>query len=518
MKTLALPLIALPLCFLAGCGSSDSEDSNTPRPDASTDTASEAQPDDAGAQPDTSPEAAEPDAAEDGTAPEAADDAAEDGGSLLSACGTQPALPNCSTTTPAPTQTAEIEEFVMDNAVALRCVEPSGDEGWDFETILAASVDSNVIMTGEVHGSDEIGPTSAALLKSLARADRVDMIAIEMPMEWSESADEWVLSGTGFFGDYIVPMMAPAMMWRALPTAAKELHGEGITLPVAGVDVPYDLGEINTRIEAIAAGLDPEVGASLLEGLPPPVDYQTMVDQSYIDAADAYYQHIVDNQAEYCATLDDRACLRLEAYAWSLYVGGFQHLPGFMEDYTPELMQWFEDRERLIFMNYQYLFADGSERIYAHMGAYHTGKSEDSVAQRLDEQFAPTQGRLFTLTCGYGPNSTITYGGELVDLDAEPTQMSSVLVGAPSEVHFLSSVLPSGDCVGNPFTNMAVPNSGWGTKYGTTYDGIVFYRQLHPEGNGAFRAWPGDPRSEVVMRWQRMKEMEDRWARERLGR
>ncbi len=515
MKTLVLALFVVPVCFMTACGSSESE-SSAPGPDA----AFEASPqEDAGVEAETGQPESGPEAGED-AAPDASPDALEEAGSPLAACGTHPPLPTCPTTTPAPTQNAEIEAFVTDNAVALRCVEPNGKESWDFDTLLEASAESNLIMTGEIHGSDEIGPTSAALFKTLARAGRVDVLAIEMPMEWSDDADEWVVSGTGFFGQYVLPLVAPAMMWKVLPAAAQELHGEGITIPVVGVDFPYDLSAINEEIETIAAGLAPTVAEALLEGLPPPVNDQGVVDQSYVDGAEAYHQHVVDNQAEFCSALDDRTCSRLETYAWALFVGGFTHLPGFMEEYTPALMQWFEDREQLIFMNYQHIFADGTERVYAHMGAHHTGKGDDAVAQWLHEQFEPTTGKLFTLTCGMGPGSVITYGGDPVDLDPEPTQMSNALSDAPSDVYFLSSVLPGGDCVGNPFQDMKVPGSGWGSnlEYGTTYDGIVFYRQLSPEGNGAFRSWGLDPRSERVQQWQKMKAMEARWARDRQRR
>ena len=515
MKSLALPLLVVPVFFITACGSSesDSRDPDDPRLDASAETS---QTEDTGVEAETGQPDAGPETGEE-AATEASTDASEDAANGLLACGTQPSLPACPTTTPPPTQNAAIEEFVTDNAVALRCNEPSGKEGWDFQSLLDASAESNLIMTGEVHGSDQIGPMSAALFKTLARAGRIDVVAIEMPMEWSDDADEWVVSGTGFFGETIVPMMPPAMMWRALPTAAKELHGEGITIPVVGVDFPYDQTKINQRIEAIATSLDPTVAEALLEGLPPPVDYQGLVDQGYVDAAEAYHQHVVGNKAEFCSALDDRTCSRLETYAWALYVGGFTHLPGFFGAYTPALMQWFEDREQLIFMNYQHIFADGTERVYAHMGTNHAGKGDDVVAQWLHEQFEPTTGKLFTLTYGMGPDSVITYRGELEDLDPKPTQMSNALSGAPSDVYFLSSVLPGGDCVGNPFKNMTIPNSGWGStlKYGTTYDGIVFYRQLSPEGNGAFRSRGLDPRWERVQRWQKMKSMEARWARDR---
>jgi hypothetical protein len=250
MKSLDLPLLVIPVCLLTACGSSDSDsrDPDDPRLDASAETS---QTEDAGVEPEAGPEAGEE------AATEASTDASEDAANGLLACGTQPSLPTCPTTTPAPTQNAEIEAFVTDNAVALRCNEPNGKEGWDFQTLLEASAERNLFMTGEVHGSDEIGPMSAALLKTLARAGRVDVVAIEMPMEWSDDADEWVVSGTGFFGQYVLPMVAPAMMWKALPSAAQELHAEGITLPIVGVDFPYDLAAINEEIETIAAGLDP---------------------------------------------------------------------------------------------------------------------------------------------------------------------------------------------------------------------------------------------------------------------
>jgi hypothetical protein len=147
-------------------------------------------------------------------------------------------------------------------------------------------------------------------------------------------------------------------------------------------------------------------------------------------------------------------------------------------DDAVDMDQWFARREEVIYYNLRAQLAAAGERMYLHMGAFHTNKYVASAGSRIAREFPPTMDRVFSVAPAYGDESVIWYGME-VPLDAYPPVVDSSLEEALSDAYFVSTARPSAACVANPLSGLIEDISGG--PMAETYDGYLHIRRLTPE-------------------------------------
>ncbi len=420
-------------------------------------------------------------------------------------CGDPDALIPCDTVGPMPTDAASIAQWVGDNAIPLLCTDAQG-EHWDFDIFASEFEGMGLFILGEVHGSKEIGTTSADLFEALVHGAGVNVAALEMGMDTTAALNEYILTGNEavlddglFWGQY-----QDVMFRKTIPRRARKIYEEtGIQVRVVGIDTPQRLAWVNEQITEKAAGLGAQAKGLLLDVLPaamePPYGSWGMgLDTAYVNLSKNYHKHVLENQDVICAELDPDACEDIEFLAWALYIGALFNSSDFqaamMGQGNPmDMMMWMNERESLIDYNFRRAAPDASTVMYSHMGSAHAAKGGWNVAALLDEGYAPLQGRVYSVAPAYGAGSEIFYGIQTQNVPAEPASLAGTLSQLPVENYFVSTNQPGVDCSANPFAD-DVPQQIGGT-YGASYDAFFWYRLLTPEqeGWGWGKPTPGAP-------------------------
>jgi hypothetical protein len=426
-------------------------------------------------------------------AQDVAEDEAEGG-----LCGRQPALPECTEVSPAPTEPAGIEEFAGRSAIPLKCLDEDGTWRWEFDVLRDSFEDHVLFMMGEVHGSVEIGEASADLFQSMVEEGAVDELAMEIAVDTTEAMNDYIQTGAGeLVSVYGFNDWPDSVFWRTLVERARELFLAGTTVRAFGVDTPWRMAWINEQIEAMA-------GALVLTTLPPPVEFGQWVDSAYVDQAEAYAAHIAASAGTLCAELTGEDCERLQQLAEALYLSAFYSSMEFYTAPARVIDEWFARREAFIFYNYRTMTDWDGVRVYTHMGSAHTAKMEGQVASWLDGDFEPTMDAVYTLTPAFGSGSAIMYAGYVFDLDPEPSLVAAALETMPVDSYFLAAAHPGEGCVGNPL--LAMPVSDLGGFYGVSYDGLFWFRRLTPDRSArSGREGLGPLGQAVLEMWERMQ-------------
>lgn len=374
----------------------------------------------------------------------------------------------CNPVGPEPKTSSAVKAFYQADAIPIRCNE--GDAAvWDLQPLLELSDDARIVMLGEVHGSNEIGIVSEVLLRTLAAAGRVSVVAYELPMDYEASLQRYVDGKDDTLARMLVDQVAPNFFGARLTRAARELVANGATLTIAAVDIPTEPRSAVLAIEGVAAQLTTKkslVLATLPQGASVPAS------PSDIDAANGYFDHIMAKKDEICSELTSEACERLVAMTHALWASTVTY------DDVSDPTLWFERREPVIYYNLKSKMASASDRMLLHMGAAHTRKDSFSAGSRMAKDYAPTRGKVFSVAPAYGDGSVIWYGEE-VDLPAEPLSLVAALGHAPAQPSFMSTIRPSATCAANPLGRESDAEGG-GTR-AESYDGYVHYGRLTPE-------------------------------------
>ncbi|OIP37125.1 MAG: hypothetical protein AUK47_14015 [Deltaproteobacteria bacterium CG2_30_63_29] len=195
----------------------------------------------------------------------------------LPACGAFN-FPVCQSVSPAPTTSDGIAGFVFQNSAALVC-----GEAWDFTALDVAFADNAVFMFGEVHGSEELGPLSAALFGHLVRAGEVEGVGLEIGMDLTGPINTYIETGQGPLLDtYYFDLYPNAFFFRAILDEARALYLEGYPVRGFGAEVPYRVGWVNEELEAFANQLaTPTARALVLDTLPPVLGLWDPVSQAF---------------------------------------------------------------------------------------------------------------------------------------------------------------------------------------------------------------------------------------------
>jgi hypothetical protein len=399
-------------------------------------------------------------------------------------CTSRDALPVCEQLTAPPDNDEGIRAFVEKNSIPLQCSSAESDP-WAFDIFLNEFAEGRIFILGEVHGSAEIGPASAALLGAMAESGAVQRVVLEIPMDVTDALAEYVETGAGPLIDtYDFDSWPETLFWRTLPGRVRDLYQEGIRLPIHGVEVPWRLSWVGDKIDAIAEQLSQASAELVLDPLPDAARQAMAIDAVDVADAEAYFEHIVNVRDTVCADLSGADCLRLENLARGLVLGAQNQWPDFWDQPRRRTDRWFDDRETLLYDNIRVLVMEHTDRIYAHLGAYHAAKAGDTVAQRLNSVHPDTLGAVYSVVPIAGSGSRVMVHDEVVDFPDEPEVATDVLSTAVADVYFLSTDKPGQGCIENPFGALDISprmQIDVDAPYGAAFDAFLFFRTLSPE-------------------------------------
>ncbi len=398
------------------------------------------------------------------------DDAAPPDPPPPTSCGGPLAPVTCPSVGPAPTSSTAVASFVKDAAVPLRCGTTPKSSLWDVRPLVDLYGSQQVFMMGEVHGTNEIGILSAIVFEQLARQKLVNVVGYELPMDVTEAFDRWVQTGKDPMAEQYLDYLDPNMFGSILTRTARKLVADGIPVRLVAVDAPQRPSIPLAAIQEVAAKLTTQkdyVLATLPTNIsePPSSADETAVDQ--------YFDHIIAGKTAICSELSTADCERLVAMTHALWVSTFTPFQDKQE-------LWFARREEVIYYNLKTAVPSPSDRLFLHMGAFHTNKQDRSAGSRLAHEYELTKDKVFSVAPAYGDGSVIDYSGHM-DLPGEPRTLTNALTDSPPHPVFVSTTRPGKTCEENPFglefEDRAINT---GTR-AATYDGYVHYGLLTPQ-------------------------------------
>ncbi|MBS2016084.1 MAG: hypothetical protein JST00_24600 [Deltaproteobacteria bacterium] len=392
-------------------------------------------------------------------------DASVDAPVAPTSCGAGLPKLSCATTSAPPTSAAAVAQFVKDNAIPIRC-SAGGKSAWDLRPLLELYGDQKIFAIGEVHGTNEIGIVSSLLLDELAAKGLVNVVAFEMPMDLEAPLQRYVDTGSDATADRMLKYFAQNMFGSILTRRAREQQLAGRDLTIAAVDIPQDPMFAVRAIENVAKGLTTQKDA-VLTTLPTTIGQPPS--QADITSVKSYFDQIIAQKTQICAELSPADCDRLVAMTHALWASTLAY-----DDGEAQSQLWFARREEVIYYNMKAKMAAPTDRMFLHMGAFHTNKHEASAGSRMANEYALTKGKVFSVAPAYGDGSVIWYG-EDVDLPGEPATITGALTDKPSSTFFVSTTRPSPACVGNPLGEEREDTVGVGGTRGDLYDGYIHY-------------------------------------------
>jgi hypothetical protein len=326
-------------------------------------------------------------------------------------------------------------------------------------------------MMGEVHGTNEIGIVSSLIFEELGKKDLVNVLGFEMPMDLEPTFQSYVDTGSDVSAEQMLDHFAPNMFGNILTQTARELVAQGKKIRVAAVDSPYSTNIPVKQLQDVATKLTSQTQKDNVL-LTLPADISEPATDDDLVKVNAYFDHIASKKTEICAELSEADCDRLDAMTHALWTAATSYD-------REDTMEWFARREVVIYYNMRKTMPSASDRMFLHMGAFHTNKHQDSAGSRMANEYPLTKGQVFSIAPAYGEGSVIWYGGDM-DLDPDPTTVTEALSDTPEHPFFVSTNRPSKSCVGNPLGEEMDGQVGGGTR-GQLYDGYIHYGQLTSE-------------------------------------
>lgn len=391
-------------------------------------------------------------------------------GAVTRACTDPLPAIECSTTSSPPTAIDSIDAFLKENAVALRCASGSKTMAWNLQPLIDLYGDNKMFMLGEVHGTNEIGILSAKILTSLAEKNLVNTFGMELPMDYEELIQTYVDTGSPS-EDTVFDGFAENFFGRILPKAARALKQRGVPLTVACVDYPQDPNVPIAAIQEVAKKLAAQK-TTVLSTLPAEISYPPTANE--LTQVDDYYTLLVGKKSNVCAELSADDCEHLYVMLNALWVSAKAGEPEGDSD------EWFARRETVIYFNMRQKMG-ASDRMYLHMGSFHTNKFDSSAGSLMAREYPLTKNKVFSVAPAYGNKSVIWYGEEEV-LDAEPLSISRALSDSPPSPLFVSTTRPNAECQGNPLgVELETDVTDSAGKRAEMYDGYIHYGVLTAE-------------------------------------
>jgi hypothetical protein len=389
------------------------------------------------------------------------------------ACKRPPAPTKCSTPGPAPTTREGIAALLEGIGEPIRCA--SGTTNlWDLRGLVDLYGENRIFMMGEVHGSNEIGIVSSLVFEELAQKGLVNVLGYELPMDFEAPIQRYVDTGSDPVGEQVVQSLAPNMFGAILTEAARNQVKAGKKIRIAAVDVPTTTTLPSAALRELAQKLTTQRGV-VLDTLPTYASDAPTPDE--LARTRTYFDSIMAKKAEICAELTPADCDRLVAMTHALWVAAFAY-----DDATAQNAEWFARREEVIFYNMRQAMPKAEDRMYLHMGAFHTNKHSDSAGSRMAKEYPLTKGKVLSVAPAYGDGSVIRYGSDQ-RLPGEPRTLTRAFGDEPNQPLFVATNRPGQtSCETNPLG--LEPDEeviGTGTR-GQLYDGYIHYGKLTSEG------------------------------------
>lgn len=394
---------------------------------------------------------------------------------LPSACAVEKASPMCAVVGPAPESAADIASFLTSDAVPLRCTSRNQAPVWDLRPLVrrfeSSARENAVFMMGEVHGTNEIGIVSSLAFEALAERGLVDVLGVELPMDYEAPLQRYVDTGEDRTADRLFEALAPNMFGALLPQAARRVAKAGHPVRLVAVDIPTTPAVAVTEIEALSSKLGTQrsiVVSTLPRASTPPgaKDFQD---------ANAWFDLVTSKQADICRELSPEDCERFEGLAHALWASTLVHDPS-----EAQSEKWFARREVSIYASLKAAMRDENRRMYLHMGAFHTNKLAESAGSRLAHEFPGTKDRVFSVGPAYGKGSVVYYGQE-VSLQAEPRMLTEAVGDAPRDPLLVSTSRPGKTCDQNPLGQEPEDRVIGGGKREDVFDAYLHYGVLTSE-------------------------------------
>lgn len=399
-------------------------------------------------------------------------DAGSDAPVTQPSCGGLLPDPSCSTLKDAPTAQAAINAFVKENAIPIRCSAPGGKSAWDLRPLVDLYGTQKIFAIGEVHGTNEIGIVSSLAFDELASKKLVNVVAFEMPMDFEAPLQRYVDTGSDPQADQLIKYFAKNMFGSILTRSARDQVVKGNKITVGAVDIPQDPQFAVRAIQDVATKLTTQQ-ATVLSTLPTGVAEPPS--QTDIANVKTYFDLIIAKKTEICAELSANECDRLVAMTHALWASTLAY-----DESESQSQLWFSRREEVIYFNMKSKVATASDRMFLHMGAFHTNKHLASAGSRMANEYALTKGQVFSVAPAYGDGSVIWYGQDM-DLPGEPATITGALTDKPTQTFFVSTTRPSAACVANPFGEESEETVGVGGSRADLYDGYIHYGTLTSE-------------------------------------
>lgn len=388
-------------------------------------------------------------------------------------CERPPAPTKCASPGPAPSTPEAVSTLLEGIGEPIRCT--SGGKGlWDLRGLVDLYGDNRIFMMGEVHGSNEIGIVSSLVFEELARKGLVNVLGYELPMDFEGPIQRYVDTGSDRVGEQVVESLAPNMFGAILTEVARNQAKAGKKIRVAAVDVPTTTELPSVALREIAQKLTTQRSV-VLDTLPTYAsDYPTTEE---LARTRTYFDTIMAKKTDICAELDAAGCDRLVAMTHALWVSAFAY-----DEATAQNAEWFARREEVIYYNMRQAMPKAEDRMYLHMGAFHTNKHSDSAGSRMAKEYSLTKDRVFSVAPAYGDGSVIRYG-EDQRLPGAPRLLTKAFGNQPEQPVFVATNRPGqSTCAANPLgLERDDEVVGTGTR-GQLYDGYIHYGKLTSEG------------------------------------
>lgn len=390
-----------------------------------------------------------------------------------STCERPPAPTSCPSAGPAPATADAVSALLEGIGEPIRCTS-AGKGLWDLRGLVERYGDHRMFMMGEVHGSNEIGIVSSLVFEELAQKGLVNVLGYELPMDYEGPLQRYVDTGSDRVGEQVVESLAPNMFGAILTEVARNQAKAGRKIRIAAVDVPTTTEIPLAALRELGQKLTTQRGA-VLDTLPTYASSTPTADE--LARTRTYFDAIMAKKTEICAELDAAGCDRLVAMTHALWVSAFAY-----DDATALNAEWFARREEVIFYNMRQAMPKAEDRMYLHMGAFHTNKHSDSAGSRMAKEYPLTKDRVLSVAPAYGDGSVIRYG-EDQRLPGAPRLLTKAFGDEPAQPVFVATNRPGQTtCAANPLgLERDDEVVGTGTR-GQLYDGYIHYGKLTSEG------------------------------------
>jgi len=394
-----------------------------------------------------------------------------DGGPTTPACPYFVSQRVCLTVTTPPTDESAIQDYIRKIALPLQC-DLSGKTVWGLAPLTDRFSDMRVFMLGEIHGSNEIGIVSSLVFEALAQSNQVNVVALEHPVDLEASIQHYINTGSDETFDKVLGGQAANQFSVLLPRTARKLVEKGASIRVVTLDIPYNPSVAADTLRALAMKLSSQ-RAGTIAALPSSLSSPPTTEQ--LSTVDAFFNTMNGKREALCSELSASDCDAF--FAWTHALWASAHADDGDQAGTD---LWFSRREEFLYYNLRRGVLNPNDKMFAHMGSFHTNKYFGSAGSRLAREYGPTKDLVYSTAPAYEDGSVVWYGKD-VPLPADPPVVASAFANSHPFPSYVPATEANRDCVANPLgreTDLSVV--GAGTR-ADLYDGYIFYGKLTPE-------------------------------------